>query len=58
MTSPRNTGEPAKGGEEYDAFSRYRRILSSFGRPGMAKAAKNSFNRRVRKQPIPEIDEP
>lgn len=56
MTSSRNTGEPTKGGDEYDAFSGRRRVLNSFGRPGVAKAAKASFNRRVRKQPIPKTE--
>lgn len=56
MTSSKRTGTPTKGGEEVDAFSRYRRLLSSFKRPGAAKSAKQSFNRRVRRNKI-EPDE-
>lgn len=57
MTSERQTGEPRKGGDEHDAFSRAaRRILGSFKRPGVAKAAKRAFNRRVRRQPVEVAD--
>jgi hypothetical protein len=50
MTSERQTGIPRRGGDEQDALSpRARKIHTVFGRPGAAKAAKRSFNRRVRR---------
>ena len=53
MTSSRQTGEPAKGGDEVDTFSqRARRLLLAFKRPRVARAAKRAFNKRVRKQRI------
>jgi hypothetical protein len=53
VTSSRQTGEPARGGNEHDAFSRRaRRLLTYLGRPGVVKAAKRAFNKRVRRQPI------
>ena len=40
MTSPRQTNTPERGGDEVDAFSRKaRRLLKSFNRAGVAKAA-------------------
>lgn len=55
MASERQTGEPAKGGDEHDTFSRWRRFLSS--RPGRHAAAKRSYNRRVRRQAVAVSDE-
>lgn len=53
MASEHQTGVPCRGGDEYDAFSRLcRRVHTSLQRPGVAKAAKRAFNRRVRKTPI------
>lgn len=53
MTSVRNTGVLAKGGHEHDAFTpSWRRLLCGFGRPGAAKAAKRSYNRRVRRAAV------
>ena len=47
------TGVPLKG-PEYDALTRFKRFLN--WRPGARKAAKVTFNRRIRHQPV-EIDE-
>lgn len=53
MTSPRQTNTPERGGDEVDAFSRKaRRLLKSFNRAGVAKAAKRAFNRRARRAAI------
>lgn len=41
--------EPAKGGFEQDAFSKWRRLLCMFSKPGVAKAAKRQYNKRARK---------
>jgi hypothetical protein len=55
MASERQTGVPRKGGDEHDAFSRKaRQALCVFDRPGIAKAAKRSYNRRVRREPVAE----
>jgi hypothetical protein len=49
MASERQTGEPRRGGGEYDAFSRWcRSHLAGFGRPGYAKRFKQQYNQRVR----------
>ena len=53
MGHERKTGEPLKG-PETDALSGWRKFIR--WRPGQRKAAKNSFNRRVRRQPVE--DEP
>lgn len=53
MTSARQARMADRGGCERDAFSRVaRRLLLAFKRPGVAKAAKRAFNRRVRKLPV------
>lgn len=53
MASERQTGEPRKGGDEHDAFSkRARALLCVFRKPGLAKAAKRSYNRRVRRAAV------
>ncbi len=41
--------EPAKGEFEQDAFSRWRKLLHMFKKPGVAKAAKRKYNKRARK---------
>lgn len=57
MTSSRATGVPQRGGDECDAFSRYaRQVLCYLGRAGAVKAAKRSYNRRVRRSRV-EMDE-
>jgi len=38
---------PTKGGDEHDAFSRFKRVLH--WRPGERKAIKRGFNKRARK---------
>ena len=38
---------PCKGGDEFDAFSRWREVLN--WKPGELKAIKRSYNRRVRR---------
>jgi hypothetical protein len=44
------------GGEERDALTGWRRLLNF--KPGERKAAKTSFNRRVRRQPVEIADDP
>ena len=48
------TGVSLKGADENDALTGWRKVTRF--RPGRRKAAKNAFNRRVRRRPI-EIDE-
>lgn len=50
MTSERRTGVGISGSLEADALTGWRKLLRF--RPGQRKAAKTSFNRRVRHQPI------
>jgi len=40
---------PFKGGDEYDALGPNPGIHTSLGRPGARKAAKTSYNRRLRR---------
>jgi hypothetical protein len=54
MGHEQRTGEPVKGGDEPDALTGWRRFISF--RPGMRKAAKAAYNRRVRRQKV-EIDD-
>jgi hypothetical protein len=55
MAISKKTWAPLKGGPEHDALTRFRKFIT--WRPGQRKAAKVSFNRRVRRQPV-ETDEP
>lgn len=55
MTSERRTGVVVRGGPEGDALTGWRRLLNF--RAGERKAAKVSFNRRVRRQAV-ELDDP
>lgn len=55
MASERQTGEPLKGGNEHDAFSRWRKVM--IWRPGQRASAKRTFNRRVRRQTIEGWDD-
>ena len=41
---------PMKGGDEYDAFSPWRRLLCYLGRPGVVKKIKRGYKKRERKQ--------
>ena len=50
MASSSTRTIPAKGGDECDTFSRaYRRTHTAFGRPGVARRSKESYNRRARR---------
>lgn len=40
--------ERFKGGDEFDALTRTRRIYKYTKRPGVCRAAKQKFNRRMR----------
>lgn len=42
--------EKMKGGDEYDALTRWKKLLKVFAKPGLARQAKQKFNRRVRKE--------
>lgn len=55
MGHEKKTSEPLKKGDEQDALTGWRKLIRF--KPRQRKAAKNSFNRRVRYQRI-EIDEP
>jgi hypothetical protein len=55
MGHEQRTGEPVKAGDEPDALTGWRRFIKF--RPGVRKAAKTAYNRRVRRRRI-EIDEP
>lgn len=46
---------PLSGGDEYDALTRWRRIMS--WRAGDRKAIKRRYNRRVRRAPVPPLHE-
>lgn len=48
MSTPHRTGVPLKGGDERDAMTGWRKYLNF--RPGERKAAKVSYNRRVRRE--------
>lgn len=50
MASEKSTGVPIIRGWESDALTGWRRFIRF--RPGARKAAKRSFNRRVRRRPI------
>lgn len=54
MGHEKRTGVPLKTGDENDALTGWRKLLRF--RPGERKAAKNAFNRRVRRRLI-EDDE-
>lgn len=56
MASEHQTGVPRRGGDEQDAFSmKARKLLCAFDRPGVARAAKRAYNRRVRHAKLPEM---
>lgn len=55
MAISKQTGVGLKGGDERDALTRFRKFI--FFRPGERKAAKTTYNRRVRHRPI-EVDDP
>jgi hypothetical protein len=50
MSTAKRSGVPLKGGPEHDALTRFKRFLR--WRPGQRKAAKASFNRRLRRRPV------
>ena len=41
--------EPCKGGDEYDVFTGWRKVLAYCGRPGRCRRVKRAFNRRIRR---------
>ena len=55
MGHEKRMGVPLKGGDEQDALTGWRKFTQF--KPGERKAAKNTFNSRVRRRPI-EIEEP
>lgn len=50
MAISKQTGVPLRGGDEYDALTRFRKYIHF--RPGERKAAKTTFNRRARRKPV------
>jgi hypothetical protein len=54
MGHEHRTGVPLKSGDEYDALTRWRKLIRF--RPGVRKAAKTIFNRRVRRCVV-EVDD-
>lgn len=48
---------PTKSGDEVDAFSSWRKVLSCFKRPGLVKKAQRAYNKRVRQYTKVEIAE-
>jgi hypothetical protein len=46
-----------KGYLEYDALTRWRKVLCYMGRPGVAKSAKAQYNRRQRRLSRAQIRE-
>lgn len=49
--------EPMKGGDEYDVFTSWRRYCTSTKRPGVCRAAKRKYNRRLRQKVRLEVRE-
>ena len=49
--------EKIKGGDEYDAFTNWRRVLCYTRRPGVTKSIKAKFSRRVRRELKVELRE-
>ena len=41
---------PMKGGDEYDALTKWRQLLCYLGRSGAAKKIKRQYNKRARKE--------
>ena len=48
---------PAKDGDEQDALTRWRHVIKTFNKPGVAKQAKQRHNRRERRQTKQRIKE-
>ena len=44
-----------KGGDEWDAFSPWRKLLCYLSRPGVPKSIKRKYNKRVRQEEKAEI---
>lgn len=55
MAHEKRLGVPLKCGDEQDALTGWRKLIR-FG-PGIRKAAKRSYNRRVRRRPV-EVEGP
>lgn len=47
--------EPMKGGHEYDALTKWRRVLCYLDRSGVAKKIKRKYNKRVRQAGKKEV---
>ena len=47
--------EPMKGAEEYDALTKWRRVICYLSKSGVAKKIKRKYNKRVRQSGKKEI---
>lgn len=47
--------EPLKGGDEWDVFTGWRKVLKYTARAGVCRAIKTKFNRRQRRESKEEI---
>lgn len=47
---------PKKGGEEWDCFTGWRKMLCYMKRPGVTKSIKRKYNKRLRKKKLEEIE--
>ena len=47
--------EPLKGGDEYDVFTGWRKVLKYTSRAGVCRWVKAKFNRRMRREAKSEI---
>ena len=48
---------PLKGGDEQDMLTPWRKYLKCAERPGVPKKAKRSYNKRVRKEALSEVED-
>jgi hypothetical protein len=46
----KRTGPRLKGGDEWDAFTRWRYFLTGMARSGVVKSIKRSYNKRARRE--------
>ena len=49
-TNKRPYTESMSGGDEFDALTGWRRLLCVFKKPGIAKATKRKYSRRLRQK--------
>ena len=47
--------EPMKGGDEYDALTRWRQVSCYLSKSGVAKKIKRKYNKRVRQSGKKEV---